>query len=135
MDGSSDDAVGSVQGDLVIGVVVVSNSVGIIEADDSHISKMSVVDRWDSVDSSEGVEVSSSGSSIGVGDISPPVQVESVVSSDSIDGGKDSGAGTSSWLDKVDPSADVRSRSGLEPASSVRDGKGVVGISRSSKDG
>lgn len=135
VDGSSDDAVGSVQGDLVVGVVVVSSSVSIVEADDSHISKMSVVDRWDSVDSVEGVVVSSSGSSIGVGDISPPVQMESMVSSNSVDYGKDIGIGTRCGLNKVNPSGDVRSRSGLEVASSVGDGKAVVGISRSSKDG
>lgn len=89
MDGSSDDAVDSAQGDLVVGVVVVSSSVSSVEADDSHISKMSVGHRWNSVDSVEGVEVSSSSSSIGVGDISPPVQMESMVSSDTVDGGKD----------------------------------------------
>jgi len=132
---SSNDVVDSVQRDLIVDVVVERRTVGSI-ADDSHVSKMSLEDGWDSVELAKRVKVTSSGESSGAGDISEPMQVESVGSSDSINHSHNSGASSSSSLDKVDHSGDVGSRSGLEFASSDSDSSnGVVGFSGSSVDG
>jgi hypothetical protein len=135
VDGSPDDVVYSVQGESVVGVlIVVVNTVGRV-ADDSQVSNVSL-ERRDSVKRVERVVVTRGGKTSGVRDVSPPMKVKSVSSGNSSEDGSDGDWANASWLLEVDDTGGSVSGSGVQNAdSSGETGSFLKSLSRSSVNG